>query len=87
MLTRQLASNLRPNITVNAIAPGLFSSRMTAFVFDDEPAATMLDERIPLGRAGEPEDMAGIAIFLASRAGAYLTGAVIPVDGGLSTHG
>jgi NAD(P)-dependent dehydrogenase (short-subunit alcohol dehydrogenase family) len=87
MLTRQLASNLRPHITVNAIAPGLFASRMTAFVFDDEPVADAIAERIPLGRAGEPEDMAGIAIFLASRAGAYLTGAVIPVDGGLSTHG
>jgi NAD(P)-dependent dehydrogenase (short-subunit alcohol dehydrogenase family) len=87
MLTRQLATNLRPNVTVNAIAPGLFASRMTAFVFDDEPAAAMIAERIPLGRAGEADDMAGIAIFLASRAGAYLTGAVIPVDGGLSTHG
>jgi NAD(P)-dependent dehydrogenase (short-subunit alcohol dehydrogenase family) len=87
MLTRQLASNLRPNVTVNAIAPGLFASRMTAFAFDDEAVASALGGRIPLGRAGEPDDMAGIAIFLASRAGAYLTGAVIPVDGGLSTHG
>jgi NAD(P)-dependent dehydrogenase (short-subunit alcohol dehydrogenase family) len=40
----------------------------------------------PMGRIGEPEDMAGTAIFLASRAGAYLTGAVIPVDGGISTR-
>jgi NAD(P)-dependent dehydrogenase (short-subunit alcohol dehydrogenase family) len=68
-------------ITVNAIAPGPFPSKMMAFVLDehaDEVAAS-----VPLGRIGEPEDMAGTALFLASRAGAYLTGAVIPVDGGI----
>jgi NAD(P)-dependent dehydrogenase (short-subunit alcohol dehydrogenase family) len=87
MLTRQLASKLCPTITVNAIAPGLFASKMTAFVFDDDPAAAEVSKRIPMRRAGEGSDMAGVAVFLASRAGAYLTGAVIPVDGGLSTHG
>ena len=87
MLTRQLASRLCPSITVNAIAPGLFASKMTAFVFDDDPAAAAISERIPMRRSGEPSDMAGVAVFLASKAGAYLTGAVIPVDGGLSTHG
>jgi NAD(P)-dependent dehydrogenase (short-subunit alcohol dehydrogenase family) len=87
MLTRNLAARLCPDITVNAIAPGLFESKMTAFVFADDPAAAGVTSRIPLRRVGEAPDMAGIAIFLASRAGAYLTGAVIPVDGGLSTHG
>jgi NAD(P)-dependent dehydrogenase (short-subunit alcohol dehydrogenase family) len=87
MLTRLLASRLAPGITVNAIAPGLFESKMTAFVFNDQPAVEHAHSRIPLRRAGAPSDMAGIAIFLASKAGAYLTGAVIPVDGGLSTHG
>ncbi len=87
MLARQLAANLAPDITVNSIAPGLFESRMTAFVFNDQPAVEQVEGMIPLRRAGEPADMAGAAIFLASKAGAYLTGAVIPVDGGLSTHG
>jgi NAD(P)-dependent dehydrogenase (short-subunit alcohol dehydrogenase family) len=70
------------HVTVNAIAPGLFPSKMTAFMFEHEE---QLVSAIPLGRAGTPEDMAGIAIYLASRAGAYTTGAVIPVDGGVAT--
>jgi NAD(P)-dependent dehydrogenase (short-subunit alcohol dehydrogenase family) len=86
MLTRHMAHHLLgENITVNAIAPGLFPSKMTKFIFEN-----MQDEvvrQIPLGRHGRPEDMAGTAIFLASRAGSYLTGAVVPVDGGVSTHG
>jgi NAD(P)-dependent dehydrogenase (short-subunit alcohol dehydrogenase family) len=86
MLTRHLAAKLvGDHINVNAIAPGLFPSKMTQFVFDglgEEGAAS----NIPMGRAGRPDDMAGTAIYLASRAGAYLTGAVIPVDGGVSTR-
>jgi NAD(P)-dependent dehydrogenase (short-subunit alcohol dehydrogenase family) len=86
-LTRVLAHRLAPQgITVNAIAPGPFESKMMA-----ETLARFRDAIVascPLGRIGEPEDMAGAAIYLASRAGAYLTGAVIPVDGGISTrHG
>lgn len=85
-LTRVLAQQLAPrHITVNAIAPGPFESKMMA-----ETLRTFRDAIIgacPLGRIGEPEDMAGTAIFLASRAGAYLTGTVIPVDGGISTKG
>jgi len=84
-LTRVLAHRLAPqNITVNAIAPGPFESKMmheTLERFRDAIVASC-----PLGRIGEPEDMAGAAIYLASRAGAYLTGAVIPVDGGISTR-
>lgn len=86
MLTRHMAHHLLgDHITVNAIAPGLFPSKMTKFIFEN-----MQDEvvrQIPLGRHGRPEDMAGTAIYLASRAGSYLTGAVIPVDGGVATHG
>ena len=80
-LTRTLAVELGPrNITVNAVAPGFFASRMTAGVLDRHGAD--IQAACPLGRLGRPEDMAGIAIYLASRAGAYTNGAVIPVDGG-----
>jgi NAD(P)-dependent dehydrogenase (short-subunit alcohol dehydrogenase family) len=81
-LTRVLARKLAPQrITVNAIAPGPFESKMMAATleaFGDEIRRT-----VPLGRIGDPDDMAGTAIFLSSKAGAYLTGAVIPVDGGI----
>ena len=68
-------------ITVNAVAPGPFESKMMAATLD--AFGDMIRATCPLGRIGEPSDMAGIAIFLSSRAGAYLTGTVIPVDGGL----
>ena len=83
-MTRVLAAKLAPqHVTVNAIAPGPFESKMMAATlesFGDQIAASA-----PLRRIGRPDDMAGTAIFLASRAGSYLTGAVIPVDGGIST--
>ena len=70
------------NITVNAVAPGPFESKMMAETLRCFKDAIV--QSCPLGRIGEPEDMAGIAIYLASRAGAYVTGTVIPVDGGIS---
>jgi NAD(P)-dependent dehydrogenase (short-subunit alcohol dehydrogenase family) len=82
-LTRTLARLLAPSITVNAVAPGPFESKMMAVTLDRFRDAIVAG--CPLGRIGEPDDMAGIAIYLSSRAGAYLTGAVIPVDGGIST--
>jgi len=82
-LTRHLARELAPTITVNAIAPGPFESKMMKATL--EAFRDYIAEAAPLKRIGRPDDMAGTAIFLASRAGAYLTGAVIPVDGGIST--
>ena len=83
-LTRHLAKRLAPEgIRVNAIAPGLFESKMTKFVVEDATARQAIDATIPLGRFGRPEEIAGVAILLGSRAGRYLTGAVVPVDGGL----
>jgi NAD(P)-dependent dehydrogenase (short-subunit alcohol dehydrogenase family) len=84
-LTRHLAKRLAPSITVNAIAPGPFQSKMMAATL--EAFGEQIAANAPLKRIGRPDDMAGAAIFLASRAGAYLTGAVIPVDGGIATVG
>jgi NAD(P)-dependent dehydrogenase (short-subunit alcohol dehydrogenase family) len=79
-----LASKLAPQkITVNAIAPGPFESRMMAETL--RRFGDTIVEACPLKRIGVPEDMAGVVIYLASRAGAYVTGAVIPVDGGITT--
>ncbi len=82
-LTRHLARRLAPTITVNAVAPGPFPSKMMAATLDafgDQIAAAA-----PLKRIGRPDDMAGVTIFLASPAASYITGAVIPVDGGIAT--
>jgi len=84
-LTRVLAQRLAPqHITVNAVAPGPFESKMMAETL--RTFGDMIKAGCPLGRIGEPEDMAGVAIYLASRAGAYVTGTVIPVDGGITTR-
>jgi NAD(P)-dependent dehydrogenase (short-subunit alcohol dehydrogenase family) len=84
-LTRHLAKRLAPSVTVNAIAPGPFESKMMAATL--EAFGEQIAAGAPLKRIGRPDDMAGTAIFLASRAGAYLTGAIIPVDGGIATVG
>ena len=70
------------NVQVNAIAPGYFRTENTLALQADETRNRQILERIPAGRWGEPEDIAGAAVFLASRASDYITGEVLVVDGG-----
>ena len=80
-LTRRMAAKLiKENIVVTAIAPGAFASDMNTAARD---RADELSRRIPAGRIGNDEDMAGLAIFLASRAGDYVVGNAIAIDGGV----
>ncbi len=83
-LTKTTALELAPrNITANAIAPGYIETDMTRRI--DENRASEILAQIPMGRVGTPEDVAGVAVFLASKAADYITGQVIHVNGGLYT--
>lgn len=83
-LTKVLARRLaRDNITVNAIAPGPFESKMMAATL--ELFREHIENACPMGRIGEPDDIGGAAIYLASRAASWMTGVILPVDGGMST--
>jgi gluconate 5-dehydrogenase len=81
-LTRYLACHLAPEgIRVNSVSPGPFPPIET--VAREHPEfLKALENRVPLGRVGKPEEMAGVIVFLASNASSYITGANIPVDGG-----
>lgn len=82
-LTRTLARELAPDqITVNAISPGPFESKMTAFMLSTDEGKEVISSGIPLGRIGSADDMIGLSVFLASPAADYVTGVSIPLDGG-----
>jgi NAD(P)-dependent dehydrogenase (short-subunit alcohol dehydrogenase family) len=82
-LTRALAKELGPGgVRVNALAPGLIETHFSAALFRDQQIYDRIIGSVPLGRHGQPEDLVGVAVFLASEASAYLTGQVLVVDGG-----
>lgn len=79
-MTRQLALELAPGIRVNAVAPAVVKTRLAGALLTDEDATARMH---PLGRVGEPEDVARLITFLASDASSWMTGAIVPVDGGV----
>lgn len=84
-LTKILANEFAAKrITVNAFAPGPFQSRMTAFATATDEGSAAVGAINPLGRIGAPEDIAAATLFLCGRGGSYVTGAIIPIDGGIS---
>jgi len=86
MLARHLGAHVvGRQITVNSIAPGPFESKMMEYMLEADDKRAMVVDQVPRKRIGTAEDIAGTVIFLASRAGAFTTGATIPVDGGIST--
>lgn len=85
-MTRVLSNDLAPQgVTVNAIAPGPFVSKMTAFAIGDEAGRDKASKGVPLGRVGTPEDIAGALQYLCGRGGAYLSGAILPLSGGMNS--
>ena len=89
MLTRSLAVELGPaQVCVNAIAPTVFRSDLTAWLYEDSATEqrNQVLQRIPLGRLGEPDDFAGIFLFLTSSASDLVTGEIINIDGGFSCN-
>ena len=88
----QLARNLSiewgsKNITVNCIAPGLIKTDFAKALWENEKIRKHYEELTPLKRLGEPDDIGGIAVFLASKAGAFVTGQTIVADGGVTIAG
>lgn len=86
-MTRVLSNDLAPQgIAVNAIAPGPFVSKMTAYAIGSEEGQKRSARGVPLGRVGRPEDIAGTLQFLCGKGGAYVSGAIIPLSGGMQSH-
>ena len=84
-LTKSLAASFAPHVRVNAIAPGWIRTAMTAPLRQDPEAEQRILSRTPAGRWGEPADVVGPVVWLASKAAAFVTGVVLPVDGGYSS--
>ncbi len=80
-MTRQLAHELAPTIRVNAVAPAVVRTRLAGMLLQNEEATARMH---PLGRIGEPEDVARLIVFLGSDASSWMTGAIVPVDGGMT---
>lgn len=86
-ITRILAKELAGrHITFNAFAPGPFPSKMTAFATAEETSRARVASTVPLGRIGRPEDIAGALLYLCGRGGAYITGTILPIDGGIAVQ-
>lgn len=86
-MTRALSNELAGyGICVNAIAPGYIQTELTKSIYTDPEKRRPMDERLPIGRWGTPEDFEGVAVFLASSASDYITGVMIPVDGGYTAR-
>ncbi|MCF3933075.1 SDR family NAD(P)-dependent oxidoreductase [Acuticoccus sp. M5D2P5] len=83
ILAKELAAR---RITVNALAPGPFVSRMTAFATADEATRAKVGAQVPLGRVGAPEDIAAAMLYLCGKGGAYVTGAILPLSGGINVE-
>ena len=85
---RDLAGDLAArNINVNALVPGFFPTKMTAHLREDDEVDPAVLSQIPMARLGRPDEIAGSVVFLSSRAGAYITGVALPVDGGVAGCG
>jgi 3-oxoacyl-[acyl-carrier protein] reductase len=83
-MTRQLALELAPGIRVNAVAPAVVKTRLAGLLLEDEEATAAMH---PLHRVGEPGDVARLIVFLASDVSSWMTGTVVPIDGGVTGAG
>ena len=82
-LTKQMAAEwARHGIRVNCVCPGVIDTPMLRLMDDPETGRAYLEEHVPLGRLGRPEEVASLIVFLASDEASYITGAAVPVDGG-----